>query len=59
MVLTWIFVDSVKYKQLEGLSNFFGMNLSLYALRMPLSTLQAEKKDGLIHYIIGESHHDY
>ncbi len=53
------FVDSVKYKQLESLSKFFGMNLSLYALRMPLSTLQAEKKDGLLHFIIGESHRDY
>jgi hypothetical protein len=53
------FCDSVKYKQLEGLSKFFGMNLSLYALRMPLSTLQAEEKDGLIHYLIGESHHNY
>jgi hypothetical protein len=53
------FVDSVKYKQLESLSEFFGMNLSLYALRMPLSTLQVEGKDGLLHYIISESHRDY
>ena len=53
------FVDSIKYKQLEELSEFFGMNLSLYALRMPLSSLQAEDKDGLLHYIISESHHDY
>jgi hypothetical protein len=52
-------VDSVKYTQLEELSEFFGMNLSLYALRMPLSTLQAEGKDGLLHYIISESHRDY
>ena len=53
------FVDSVKYMQLEGLSKFFGMNLSLYSLRMPLSTLKAEPKGGLLHYIIGESHRDY
>ena len=53
------FVDSVKYRQLEGLSKFFGMNLSLYSLRMPLSTLKAETKGGLLHYIIGESHRDY
>ena len=53
------FVDSVKYAQLEELSKFFGMNLSLYALRMPLSTLQAEDKGGLLHYIISESHRDY
>jgi hypothetical protein len=53
------FCDSVKYTQLEGLSKFFGVNLSLYALRMPLSTLREENKDGLIHHIIADSHHDY
>ena len=53
------FVDSVKYQQLEPLSKFFGMNLSLYSLRMPLSTLKTESKDGLLHHIIGESHRDY
>jgi hypothetical protein len=53
------FVDSVKYKQLWEMSEFFGMNLSICALRMPLSTLQAERKDGLLHYIISESHRDY
>lgn len=52
-------VDSIKFIQLEKLSEFFGMNLSLYALRMPLSTLQNEGKDGLLHYIISESHKDY
>jgi len=53
------FVDSVKYKQLEQLSSFFGMDMSLYSLRMPLSTLKAEGKDGLLQYIIAESHRDY
>jgi hypothetical protein len=53
------FVDSVKYLQLEELSEFFGMDLSLFALRMPISTLQGEGKDGLLHYIIGQSHRDY
>ncbi len=53
------FVDSVKYQQLEHLSEFFGINLSLYSLRMPLSTLKAEEKGDLLHYIISESHHDY
>lgn len=53
------FVDSVKYGQLAEISELCGMNLSLFALRMPLSTLQAEQKDGLLHYIIGESHRDY
>lgn len=53
------FCDSIKYQQLEVLSKFFGMDLSMYALRMPLSTLQEENKDGVIHHIIAESHHDY
>ncbi|MCW3994759.1 MAG: hypothetical protein NWE98_01255 [Candidatus Bathyarchaeota archaeon] len=53
------FVDSVKYAQLEEYSKLFCMNLSLYSLRMPLSTLQAEAKDGVLHYIISESHRDY
>lgn len=53
------FVDSVKYKQLWEMSEFFGMDLSICALRMPLSMLQAERKDGLLHYIISESHRDY
>lgn len=52
-------VDSIKYMQLKGLSEFFGMDLSLYSLRMPLSTLQTENKDGLLHYIIKESNRDY
>ncbi len=52
-------VDSIKYTQLKELSEFFGMDLSLYSLRMPLSTLKAENKDGLLHYIISESNRDY
>ena len=52
-------VDSIKYSQLKDLSEFFGMDLSLYALRMPLSTLQTENKDGLLHHIIRESNRDY
>ena len=51
-------VDSIKYSQLKDLS-IFGMDLSLYTLRMPLSTLQTEDKDGLLHYIIRESNRDY
>jgi hypothetical protein len=53
------FSDAIKYIQIAYLSEFFGMDLSLYSLRMPLSTLKAENKDGLIHYIISESNHDY
>ena len=53
------FSDSIKSTQIIELSAFFGMDLSLYSLRMPLSTLKAENKDGLLHYIISESNHDY
>ena len=53
------FVDSVKYAQMEEFSETFGIDLSLYALRMPLTTLQAEAKDGLLHHIISETHRDY
>ncbi len=53
------FVDSIKCAQLEELSEFFGINLKVYALRMPLATLQAEGKDGLLHKIISGSHKDY
>jgi hypothetical protein len=53
------FVDSIKYRQLVELSAFFGMDLSLFSLRMPISTLKVENKDGLLHYIVGESNRDY
>ena len=53
------FSDAIKYNQIGFLSEFFGMDLALYSLRMPLSTLKAESKDGIIHYIISESNHDY
>jgi hypothetical protein len=53
------FVDSVKCTQMENLSAIFGMDLSLYALRMPLTTLQSETKDNLLHRIISETHTDF
>jgi hypothetical protein len=53
------FVDSVKYAQMEEISEVFGIDLGLYALRMPIATLQAETTDGLLHYIISETHRDY
>jgi len=53
------FSDSVKYAQFEKLSEVFGMDLSLPALRMPLATLQVETKDGLLHHVISETHHDF
>src|SRR3990170_3478446 len=53
------FSDSVKYDQLEKLSEGFGIDLLLPALRMPLTTLQAENKDGMLHHIIRETHRDF
>ena len=53
------FSDSVKYDQLEKLSEVFGIDLSLPALRMPLTTLKAENKDGMLHHIIRETHRDF
>jgi hypothetical protein len=53
------FVDSVKYAQMKEFSEAFGIDLSLYALRMPLATLQSEAKDGLLHHIISETHKNY
>lgn len=53
------FVDSIKYTQLQELTDFCGMNLSLFSLRMPLSPLKTENKDGLLHYIVSESNKDY
>ena len=52
-------VDAVKYEQLENLSESFGINLCIYSMRMPLTTLKKETTDGLLHYIIKETHRDY
>jgi hypothetical protein len=35
------------------------MDLFLPSLRMPLTTMQNEGKDGIIHHIIREVHQDY
>ena len=53
------FSDSVKYAQMEQLSETFGMDLSLPALRMPLATLKSETKGGLLHRIISQTHTDF
>ncbi|MFB3889634.1 MAG: hypothetical protein ACE14S_09105 [Candidatus Bathyarchaeia archaeon] len=53
------FVDQVKSTQVQQLSEVFGMDLNLPALRMPLETLHSETTDGLLHHIISESHRDY
>jgi hypothetical protein len=52
------FVDSVKYTQLKRYADAFGMDLFLPSLRMPLTTLQSENKNGLVHHIISETHQD-
>ncbi len=51
--------DAVKYEQMQQLSEPFGIDLCLPLLRMPLSTLEAERHDGLLHYVIREMHRDY
>jgi len=53
------FVDAAKYAQMEKLTETFGIDLSLHALSMPLATLQAETKKGLLHHIISRTHRDY
>jgi hypothetical protein len=53
------FVDSVKYAQMDHLCEVFGMDLFLPSLRMPLTTLQSENKEGLLHHIISETHQGY
>jgi hypothetical protein len=53
------FVDSVKYAQMEETSETFGIDLGLYALRMPIATLQAETKNDLLHHIISDTHRNY
>ena len=51
-------VDSVKYDLLARLSDKFGIDLCLPSLRMPLTILKSEAKDGLLHHIIGQVHAD-
>ena len=52
-------VDQIKYTQLESLSRIFEINLSIHSFRTPLTILEKEKKEGLLHHIIRESHKDY
>lgn len=52
-------VDAVKYEQMEKLSEIFEINLCLYAMRMPIETMQKEDAQGLLHHIIREMHRDY
>lgn len=52
-------VDAVKYEQMEKLSEIFGIDLCLYAMRMPIETMQKEDTQGLLHHIISEVHRGY
>ena len=52
-------VDAVKYEHLRRLSDVFGMDLSLYSLRLPLAALEKESADGLLHHIVRGVHADY
>jgi len=53
------FVDAVKYSQLSRYSEVFGMDLFLPSLRMPLTTLRSENREGLLHHIISETHRGF
>jgi hypothetical protein len=52
-------VDAVKYEQLEALSKLFRIDLSIYSMRIPLTMLQNETTEGMLHHIIKETHADY
>lgn len=52
-------VDAVKYEQLKELSEAFEVDLCLPSMRMPLTALEEETTEGLLHHIIRESHADY
>jgi len=52
-------VDAVKYEHLESLSESFGIALGIPSVRLPLSQLEKETTEGLLHHIIRETHKDY
>lgn len=52
-------VDAVKYEHLEELSEVFGIDLCLPAMRMPLTVLSQESPENPLHALIRESHKDY
>lgn len=52
-------VDAVKYEQLQELSGRFGINMHIYSMRMPLSVLEKESTEGLLHHIIKRTHAGY
>jgi hypothetical protein len=52
-------VDAAKYESLQALSESFGIDLCLYSMRLPLTLLESEKTDGLLHYVIRQTHEGY
>ena len=52
-------VDNAKYEHLQNLSDSFGINLCLPSMRLPITALKKESTEGLLHYIIRETHKDY
>jgi hypothetical protein len=52
-------VDAVKYEHLSRLSEAFGIDLCIYSMRLPLTPMQNEDSQGLLHHIVREVHKDY
>jgi hypothetical protein len=52
-------VDAIKYDSLKSLSDSFGIDLCLYSMRLPLTMLEREKTEGLLHYVIRQTHANY
>jgi hypothetical protein len=52
-------VDAVKYEHLQSLSESFSIDLIIPTMRMPLTILENETTEGLLHHIIRETHKDY
>jgi hypothetical protein len=52
-------VDSMKYDQLEKISDLLGLQLIIPAIRMPLETLSSEQLDGSMHRLIRKAHSSY
>lgn len=52
-------VDAVKYELMEKFSKTFGINLNLYAMRMPITVLKNETSEGLLHLVMREVHKNY
>jgi hypothetical protein len=52
-------VDAMKYGSLGHLSELFGMDLCLPSMQLPLTMLKKEKTDGLLHYVIRQTHTGY